>query len=273
MKRRLFVSVGAAFLLLSSSASADVTKEDTFEKTVDLAMTGAVEVETTNGSIEVKTWNQPSVQVVAYKKARANNSSQAERLLEEIEIRVQELGGKVRIESELPRSGWFDDSSTSVAFEITIPADAELDARSQNGAIEVRDLGGPAKLDTQNGAISARGVQGALEMHSSNGAINARDVHGAIQAETTNGRINADIASTSLAEDVSLKTSNGSVELRIDPGVAASVYARTRNGSVSSDFKGGTMDSRRRTLELDLNGGGPRIELKSSNGSIRLRER
>ncbi len=273
MNRLLFASACAAFLLLPGSVSADVTKEDTFERTVDLAMTGEVEIETTNGSIEVNTWDRAEVQVVARKKARANSASRAESMLKDIEIHVRELGGKVHIEAELPRSGWFDDSSTSVAFKITIPADAELDAKSQNGAIEVSDLGGSAKLDTQNGAISVRGVHGALKVNSSNGAISARDIHGAIQAETTNGRINADIATANLAEDVSLKTSNGSVELRVDAGIAASVYARTNNGSVSTDFEGGIMGERRRTLEIDLNGGGPRVELRSSNGSIRLRER
>ncbi|MEM7582913.1 MAG: DUF4097 family beta strand repeat-containing protein [Acidobacteriota bacterium] len=277
MKSKLFTSLCSAFVLSAVifpiSALADVTEKDTFEQTVGLAMTGQVEIETTNGSIEVTSWDRAEVQVVAYKKARANSSSQARELLDEIEIQIEEYGGRVSVEAVLPRSGWFGGTSTSVAFEITIPADAELEARSQNGAIKVRNLGGPAVLDTQNGSITADGVKGSLILESSNGAITARDVAGAVQAETTNGRISADIVSSALAEDVSLKTSNGSVELRIDPGVAASVYARTRNGSVSSDFEGGRMDERRRTLDLDLNGGGPRVELRSSNGSIRLRER
>ena len=264
-----------ALLLATASVQAAVTEEETIEQTVDLAASGRVEVETTNGSIRVETWDRDQVRVVAHKKARSSSGAAASELLEAIEVRIRELGGTVRVEAELPRlrSGWFGGgSSASVAFELTIPAGAELEATSSNGAIDVRDLGAPARLETQNGSIEADGVQGALQAFSSNGRISAYDVHGAVRAETTNGAIKAEISTVDLGEDVEMKTSNGSVELRLNSGVAASVYARTRNGSVSSDFPGGIQGERRRTLELDLNGGGPRVELRSTNGSIKLRE-
>ena len=262
-----------ALLIVSPAARADVTEEDTFERTVALGGGGQVEVETTNGSIRVETWDRSEVQVVARKKARDHDAAAARDLLERIEVQVQELGDKVRVTARLPRSGWFGGSSASVSFVLTVPSDAELTATSSNGSIKVRDLGGRARLETDNGSIEADGVRGALRAHSDNGRIEALDVHGAIEAKTTNGAVKAEIATADLAEDVSLETTNGSVELRLDPGVAASLYARTDNGSVSSDFPGGIQDRRKKTLELDLNGGGPRIRLESTNGSIRVRER
>ncbi len=260
-------------LLIATPAWADVTEEETIERTVGLAAGGEVVVEATNGSIYVETGSGDEVQVVARKKARADSASEARELLAEIEVNIEERGDSVRISADIPSSSWRGGDSATVSFEITMPADAELDASSKNGSIEVRDLGARARLATQNGSITAKGVGGPLEAESNNGSIKAYDVKGAVQAETTNGSIKAEIDGTDLGEDMRIKTTNGSIELRLDAGVAASIDARTKNGSVSSDFEGGIQDRRKRTLDLDLNGGGPRVELESSNGSIRVRER
>ncbi len=260
-------------LTVTPAAWADVKEEETIERTVSLAAGGEVEVEATNGSIHVETWDGDEVRVVARKKVRADNAAEARELLAQVEVKIEERGGSVRIEADIPRSSWFGGDSATVSFEITMPKDAELDASSQNGSIEVRELGARARLETQNGSITAKGVGGPLQAESSNGSIKAYDVKGAIQAETTNGSIKAEIDGTDLGDDMRLKTTNGSIELRLDAGVAATIAARTKNGSVSSDFAGGVQDRRKRTLDLDLNGGGPRVELESSNGSIRVRER
>ncbi len=273
MKIWHFSSLLAIVLLSATAAWADVTEEEVVEHTATLAAGGEVMVEATNGSIHVETWDSDEVRVVARKKARADDAAAARELLAQVEVQIEERAGSVRIAAEIPRTGWFEGNSATVSFELTIPAGAELDASSENGSIEVRELGAGARLETRNGSITARGVGGPLEADSNNGSIKAYEVQGAIQAETTNGSIKAEIAGTDLDEDVRLATTNGSIELRIEGGVAASIAARTHNGSVTSDFPGGVQDRRKRTLDLDLNGGGPRIELKSSNGSIRVRER
>ncbi len=274
MKSWRIVSLWVLVLLtVTATAWADVKEEETIERTVGLAAGGGVVIEATNGSIDVATWDQDDVKVVARKKVRADDTAQARELLSQIEIQIDEEDDSVRISADIPRSSWFGGDSATVSFELTIPAGAELEASSQNGSIEVRDLGGRARIETQNGSITAKGVGGPLEAESSNGSIKAYEIQGPIQAETTNGSIKAEITSADLSGDARLKTTNGSVELRLDGGVAASIDARTRNGSVNSDFPGGTQDRRKRTLDLDLNGGGPRVELESSNGSIRVRER
>ena len=267
--------LAAVLLTVTPAVWADVTGEDTIERSVALDAGGEVIVEATNGSIHVESWDGADVQVVAHKKARAGDTDDAFDLLARTEVRIEERGSSVRISAETPRGdgGWFGGTSVSVSFEIKLPRDAELDASSENGSIEVRELGAPARLETRNGSITAKGVGGPLEAESSNGSIKAYDVQGPIQAETTNGSIKAEILGTDLGSGMRLATTNGTVELRIDAGIAASIAARTHNGTVSSDFEGGVQDRRKRSLDLDLGGGGPQIELKSSNGSIRVRER
>lgn len=271
---RLVALLAAVSLTAGPAAWADVKEEETVERTAALGAGGRVTVETRNGSIEVESWSGTEVQVTARKKARADDTSRALELLDEIEIRVEERGGEVRIGVEMPtmRSGWLRDESASVSFRIKIPDDAELEARSQNGSIEAREIGGSSRLRTSNGSIKAHGVGGALDVESSNGSIRAYDVHGPVNASTKNGSITAEVTTDDLPEGFRLETTNGSVDLELDAGVAASISARTRNGRVSTDFEGGSQDRRRKTLDVDLNGGGPRIELESTNGSIRVRE-
>ena len=267
------VLTAAALIATTPAAWADVTEKETVEQSASLAVGGEVIVETTNGSITVDTWDSDEVRVVAIKKARADDVAEARELLEQIEVRVEEGRGSVTVSADVPRTSWRDGGSASVSFEITVPSSAELEANSKNGSIDVNDLGARARLETQNGSITADGVGGPLEISSNNGSIKAYEVEGAIQAETTNGSIKAEVTTANLDDDMRIETTNGTIELRLDAGVAASIDARTRNGSVSSDFSGGIQDKRRRTLDLDLNGGGTRIEIESSNGSIRVRER
>ncbi len=273
---RFAILLAVVSLIVGPAVWADVEEEETVERTATLGSGGRVVVETTNGSIKVESWSGSEVQVTARKKARADDSSRARELLSEIEIHVEERGGEVRIEADMPSSGmgsgWFRDESATVSFQIKMPADAELEARSRNGSIEAREIGGRTRLRTSNGSIKAFGVDGALQVESSNGSIKAYDVNGPVNASTNNGRITAEVTTDDLPEGFRMKTTSGAIELELDAGVAASISARTRNGSVSTDFPGGTQDRRRKTLELDLNGGGPRVEIESTNGSIRVRE-
>lgn len=266
----------AALLLLSSSAFAwwgddDEKAEEMYEETVALSAGGAVDVKCHNGSIKVSTWDRDEVEIRAKKKATAGSVAAAEERLREISVRVDKTGERVSISAVIPK--WKGGGSGSVQFDLKIPRGARLEADTHNGSIEVRELGGEARLDTHNGSVKAYGVQGDLEIETHNGSITAEDVGGAIRAHTNNGSITAEMGAETLARDTSFETTNGSVTLTLNPNLAATIDARTTNGSVKSDFPGGFQDKRKKTLDLDLNGGGPRIELESRNGSIRIRER
>ena len=273
--RALLIAL-AIFLSFSVSAfawwgDADEKAEEIYDETVSLAGGGKVEVESHNGSIKVSTWDRDEVKVHAKKKANGKSTAAAEEMLREIEVRVETFGDTVRISAEMPK--WERGGSGSVQFELTIPRGAHLAADTHNGSIEVRDLGGDTRLETHNGSVKAYGVSGDLKIDTSNGSITAENVRGVVEAHTRNGSITAEMGAERLTKDVSFETTNGSINLTLNPSLAASIDARTSNGSVKSDFAGGVQDKRKKTLELDLNGGGSRIEVRSRNGSIRIRER
>ncbi len=260
-------------LAVADAIRADVKEEETFETSVDLDAGGEVIAVAYNGSIQVETWEGTEVRIEARKGARGHDEAEARELLEQTEVRIEERGNSVRISAETPRSRGLEGHLVTVSFKLLIPSDAQLDARTKNGAITVRGLSTRTRLETKNGAITARGVTGPLELESRNGSVKALDAKGSVRARTSNGSIRVAIDGNDLGEGVRLETRNGSIGLRLDSDVAASISARSRHSSVTSQIEGEVRKRTRRSLALDMNGGGPWIDLESSSGRIRIVER
>jgi DUF4097 and DUF4098 domain-containing protein YvlB len=95
------------------------------------------------------------------------------------------------------------------------------------------------------------------------------DSSGTVDASTTNGGIEVDLKDVPDGSDLSFSTTNGSVTLRLPRDVRASLDAATSNGRVSSDFEvDGDGKPNRRHLFGDINGGGGKLHIRSTNGSV-----
>lgn len=265
-------------LVATSGAVADwgwgdnkVKETESFERTVSLAATGRVTIETLNGSIDVETWDRAEVEIRATKEARAGDRESARELLAETEIVIDE-GRDLEIRVKRPENRRFGNrGSVSVNFKLMVPRGASLDAETTNGNIAVADLDGSADVRTTNGAVEVEDLRGSAEITTTNGSIRARGIHGHFAGRTTNGSIDAELTATALSEDLELKTTNGSVDLTVSPSLAASIVARAQNGRVSSDLDAHEVSKKRGYLELELGGGGPRIDIRTTNGRVTIR--
>lgn len=270
---RKFVSPTLLVALLAFLGAGAVwaDAEEAYEETVAVAQNGLVSLSNTNGHVSVETWDRNEVFISAMKKVRGRDAGD---VLRDIRIEVSAEGGDVTIDTELPRSrGWFRGTSASVEYELKVPSTVRLRLRSTNGQIEVEGVAGDVELRTTNGGIRARDLGGRLDAETTNGKIDAIRIAGPVDAETTNGGIRAEITGASLDEDVTLSTTNGAVELSLAASVAARLDARAGNGSVRSELPVRNLDREKKNeLAGDLNGGGATIRIRTSNGSIRLRE-
>ncbi len=260
----LAVTAGAAW--------ADVHEEELFERTVAVDSNGRVSVDNTNGHILVEAWGGSEVRITATKKARARSRGDALELLDEIEIDISESGGNVTIDTILPRGKWLRGTSASVEYELKVPASVALRLKSTNGKVEAEGVAGDVELKTTNGSIYAEDLGGRLDVNTTNGRVEARGVAGPIDAKTTNGSVDLELTGSRLDEDMAISTTNGSVDLTLPSDLAARIDARAGNGRVRSDLPLSGIYSKRNEIEGDLNGGGPTIRIRTSNGSIRLRE-
>ncbi|MGE3075884.1 MAG: DUF4097 domain-containing protein [Dehalococcoidia bacterium] len=274
------------------------TEEST--TSVPLAPGGRLEVESFNGSIEVTGRDGDGAEIRSKKYADSQDA------LAKIEVEVTHGPGWVRVKAHKPEGVR---GNVGVAFVLMVPRQVALEnihssngslhatnvvgpghLKTTNGSVHVTDFEGDIDAGTSDGSIHVSNLRGAALLQTSNGTVHASGIRGAFQASTTNGTIKAeivespaahaivaktsngsiDLALEALNADVLAKTTNGNVTLRLPEGIGAHLVAKTSNAGVSSDFEVSSGSRSKTHIEGTLGKGGPRIDVLSSNGPIRI---
>ena len=214
----------------------------------------SVEIRNVNGPIEAEAHAGTEIEVVAIRKGPGDD-------IREVRIDVVEHAGGVTIctlygDAECGPGGdgslgSTDGNKTHVRFMVRVPAGTDFIAATMNGAITAEDIAGNATLHTMNGAISA-------------------SAGGWVRAETMNGAVNVAMGSADWSGDLGVTTMNGAVTVTLPADADAAVSARTTNGQVTSDWDLDISGSRRNRGDGVLGAGGRELELRTTNGSIRL---
>ena len=155
----------------------------------------------------------------------------------------------------------------------------DIHLTASTGNIDVRTSGGNVKIGNVNGTLTAKTSGGDIDVHhaaadvnvsTSGGNIAIDEVLGAVDAHTSGGNIHARIAQQP-RHDSTLSTSGGGVTVTLAPNVAVDLDAHTSGGSVESDMSVTVIGKiTGENLEGKINGGGPRLTLRASGGSIHL---
>lgn len=263
---------------------------------------GRLDIENFNGSIEIAGWDRDQVEI------DGQQYGATPELRDSIKIEVAVTSGEVRIRTirpaerrgglgvtyviKAPRKVDLDRIAssnggiridniegkmrlrTSNGAVRAARSRGDLDAATSNGSVDVRDLDGPAVIRTTNGRVTADEVRGALEATSSNGSIHARltrpEPHRAVKLQTNNGAIDLTLDSFA-GNDIRAGTTNGGITVKLPSQTGAHIHAHTSHSRIQTDFDvRGKVEWSRTNLEGDIGGGGPTIELTSTNGGIRL---
>lgn len=150
-------------------------------------------------------------------------------------------------------------------------ASARLVAHTSGGGITVGDTTGPVEAKTSGGSIRLARTGGDVVARTSGGGIHIEDAMGKVDAHTSGGSIHAKL-SRQPAADSSLKTSGGGVVVSLAPSIAVDLDAHSSGGGVRSDVPvtvQGTQDDD--SIRGRINGGGPKLVLRSSGGGIRVK--
>ena len=259
--------------------NSDRFKEE-FHMSYPLKSGQRVSLDSFNGSVEILGWEKEEVDISGVKYASSKD------YLDQLKVNVTASTDAVRIRAERPAErSWR--GSMGVKFVIRVPKKTELERiestngslrvdsvegaarlKSTNGSVRVIKLVGSLEAGSTNGAIELSGTVGDARLHTTNGAIRADEVRGGFDASTTNGAIRARITEAA-GKTVRAHTSNGSITMQLPAGLKAELRARTSNSSIASDFE--VVGSKgKHSLDGTINGGGPLIDLSTSNGSIRV---
>jgi hypothetical protein len=165
-----------------------------------------------------------------------------------------------------------------------------VDARTSGGDVTLRASTGPAKLNTSGGSIEIDEAGASVEAKTSGGSIDIRrtgggvlartsgggitigEAGGAIDAVTSGGSITATFGQQPQGES-RLSTSGGGVTVSLAPAVAVDLDAHTSGGGIDSDVPVTVLgEQSESTLVGKINGGGPKLVVRTSGGGIRVKK-
>jgi hypothetical protein len=247
------VPVAAGVVFAGCDVGAATTRADgSFARTLQVEARPDIRVTSRAGHIHVASGPAGTVHVeatvVAHGTAWLVRETPAEQIARiEADPPIVQRGNSITIgEIDDPLLG----SDVSINYEITAPSDARLVTSTRSGEQTIAAMRGPLDATSRAGTITVARALGPLRLESRSGDV-------AVEGEPFGGwRID---------------TRSGDVGLRVSSGVSYEVAVATRAGSIEArpDLQRVDRGGSRR-FEGRVGEGGPRIEVQTRSGSVRL---
>jgi DUF4097 and DUF4098 domain-containing protein YvlB len=199
------------------------------------------------------------------------------------DVTVGKVSGRVTITS---RSGQIRLAGAGKGAEVSTAGGdirvesvmGDLKATTFGGDIRAGSVSGDARLETSGGDVVVRSAGGSVNARTGGGDIVLKKVRGPVTARTSGGSITCEIAGTA-GPGGELSTSGGDVTVTLPANYKADVEIRVTGGepdsdSIVSQFPGISVSKRAGQLlgEGRLNGGGPKLVIRSSSGVVTIKK-
>jgi hypothetical protein len=230
------------------------------------------------------------IRVVARKRVSAGSEDRAKRLLQNLEVRMEQRGEELHIEPHLyeQERGWLDlfrGKRFRVDFEITVPAECAIDAQTVSGEISIEGVRGPLEVQSVSGDVRLEDIQGPMRLKSVSGDVDCRRYVGHLEGNTVSGDVTIvgaalrSILLHTVSGDVSVegrldprkehrfKSISGDVELALSEPDATIEY-RTASGDVECDLPARIVRRGRKEYSVVLGAGQARIAVKTVSGDL-----
>ena len=209
---------------------------------------GQLNVSGKNGGIEVIGEDRRDIALEAKVTAQGSSHDDAAARLRAIRIVTNP-----DIHSEGPDDGGMHRYGWTVEYKLRVP----------------RHLA--ANLRTMNGAIELAGIDGAVHAQTTNGGLSLRDLAGDVHAETVNGGVELTLAGNKWrGNGLYARSTNGGVSVKVPDHFGAHLVASTVNGGLDVGFPVTVQGKIHKSIDTDINGGGPTVHLETVNGGVSI---
>jgi DUF4097 and DUF4098 domain-containing protein YvlB len=265
MRIRLFIALAAILASVACDVRVDkggVVDFDVSEggraeaestTTYPLAKGGRLEIDAAFSDIDLVKSATAAVEVRARRRVRAKTDAEAQELLEQQYSTVEATPDRVSIKSVRAEGVEAFRRRVRVDYTISVP----------DGSI--------VTIKNENGTVTLNGVDGRFTAETTNGRVHGRKLSGGLEAKTVNGIVILEIVS--LTSDLRITAVNGHALIGLPPKLNATIDASAINGNVivhqGLDIDSTTKDRQRLSGRIG-SGAGPRIELHTTNGNVRL---
>jgi DUF4097 and DUF4098 domain-containing protein YvlB len=270
--RILTVSLITLLAAIVMQARQDVSRSKSF----NVSKGGTIEVSTSVGDIKIAPWDKNEVYV------------RVEGLDEEdlSKVKMTQSGNVVRVSY---RSQW-DDHNSHVRFDVSVPAQFNIDINTSGGDLEVRGgitgkvdgstsggdiklnevYGGPVEVSTSGGDVVVNKMECDGNLKTSGGDIRVGKIVGSLSVHTSGG----DIQIESVTKSLDAKTAGGDIRVGNTGGEA---HISTSGGDInigdvgseaSVSTSGGNITVGKVTGKVTMNTAGGDIDLKGANGRV-----
>jgi len=190
---------------------------------------------------------------------------------DDVRIDARQSGNRVEIDIKIPEhhSGW---GNRSVRLELDVPRASDLNLHTRDGNVEASGVQGDLRINSGDGNLDLRDLGGSLVASTGDGNIRTEGRFELLDLHTGDGNITADANQGShITSDWTLRTGDGSIELRLPSDARADLDAHTGDGKVVVDFSVETSGTlRENSIRGKINGGGRMLELRSGDGDLRI---
>lgn len=228
----------------------------------------SLRVESENGKITILPSSDQRITVIPVYHLKTGDEQQALKEMKKIPVTISKLGKQLVVRVDWPKNSFFFlGIFTSVDLQVYAPKEMLIEASSGNGEIAVTGMGEVGRLRTSNGRIIVKDSAGNADMDTSNGRIQVVGFKGGLNAKTGNGSMDIEGVTEG---DWQLRTSNGSIRIKIPSNSSIAYELSTGNGSIdvpNPPFTGKKDDDH---YVGEINGGRNRLVAETSNGSIRI---
>ena len=267
---------------------------DVVEKRFEVGAMPKIRVGNVSGETEITVGSANEVYVRARKRIHGWSEERAKRLLENVEIRMEQNGDEILIEPRLyeQERGWqelFRGGRVAVDLDVRVPRESHIEARtvsgelslsgtrgtveiqSVSGEVEISDVQGPLKLRTVSGDASATGYAGQLEANSVSGEIAFQGSRVRMpDIVTVSGDVEIDGLHLAEASEGRVKTVSGDVEIAFLDW-DGQVDFKTMSGDIEVEGSARIEKEGRRDRRVILGSGPGRLRVKSVSGDLEIR--
>jgi DUF4097 and DUF4098 domain-containing protein YvlB len=292
-------------LLLSGLSATDAfAADDTFERSFPVSTPLVLDVDTGSGSIKIRSGSGDEVTIEGKIRVRKrffwSKPDNADELIQEVKDNppIEMEDGRLRV-------GHIRYRKLSISYVIVTPVGTEIVAETGSGSISVSDIAAPVDVHTGSGKVTLENITGSAKARTGSGSIRAEGVGGAFNGKSGSGSIYLEqtapgdvVVSTGSGRstltgitgsvrvkagsgritidgrqegDWKLDTGSGSVRVSLPADAAFDLDAESSSGGIDVDHPL-TIEGRisKKHVVGTVRGGGPRLEIETGAGRIRV---
>jgi len=167
-----------------------VQKFKSYSKSYPIDGNDQIKLSNEYGRIVVNTWDRHEVKVDVQIKAEADNESDAQKLLDGVQITDSKDGDQVSFRTQIERNnngswklwnfGNGKKHKVEINYTVYMPARTDLNVEDSYGAIQLPDLSGKVKITSSYGSVSAQNLSNpANQIEGSYGSLKIGSLNGA----------------------------------------------------------------------------------------------